>query len=118
MSQRAPKDAPDASAGFGQWPFLGTNSAVEYWVDAWQRSVLLLDVLRQRGNNCVEHNARKAPHVLSFEAELVLDGRSLASPVNYALVRIVPPAAPGSSGASGRLSSLTHVPGTVRGSAA
>ena len=92
MSQRAPKDAPDASAGFGQWPFLGTNSAVEYWVDAWQRSVLLLDVLRQRGNNCVEHNARKAPHVLSFEAELVLDGRSLARPVNYALVRIVPPA--------------------------
>ena len=92
MSQRAPKDAPDKSAGFGQWPFLGTNSAVEYWVDAWQRSVLLLDVLRQRGNNCVEHNARKAPHVLSFEAELVLDGRSLARPVNYALVRIVPPA--------------------------
>ena len=59
MSQRAPKDAPDASAGFGQWPFLGTNSAVEYWVDAWQRSVLLLDVLGQRGNNCIEHNARK-----------------------------------------------------------
>src|SRR5947209_12980930 len=89
MSQRAPKDAPDASAGFGQWPFLGTNSAVEYWVDAWQRSVLLLDVLRQRGNNCVEHNARKAPQVLSFETELVLDGRSLSRPVNYALVRIV-----------------------------
>jgi Protein of unknown function (DUF3141) len=92
MSQRAPKDAPDKSAGFGEWPFLGTNSAVEYWVDAWQRSVLLLDVLRQRGNNSVEHNARKGPHVLSFEAELVLDGRSLARPVNYALVRIVPPA--------------------------
>src|SRR5690242_5783876 len=95
MSQRAPKDAPDKSAGFGQWPFLGTNSAVEYWVDSWQRSILLLDVLRQRGNNSREHNARKAPHVLSFEAELVLDGRSLAQPVNYALVRIVPP--PGAS---------------------
>jgi Protein of unknown function (DUF3141) len=34
-------------------------------------------VLRQRGNNSIEHNARKAPNVLSFEAELVLDGRSL-----------------------------------------
>jgi hypothetical protein len=29
--------------------------------------------------------------VLSFEAELVLDGRSLPRPVNYGLVRIVPP---------------------------
>jgi pimeloyl-ACP methyl ester carboxylesterase len=51
----------------------------------------LLDVLRQRGNASAEHNAREAPHVLSFEAELVLDGRLLPRPVNYALVRIVPP---------------------------
>jgi len=43
-------------------------------VDAWQRSILLLDVLRQRGNNCIEHNARKVPHVLSFDVELVLTG--------------------------------------------
>src|SRR4051812_3652997 len=67
------------------------SSAFEYWVDAWQRSILLLDVLRQRGNNYVEHNARQAPHVLAFDAELVLDGRTLPRPVNYALVRIVPP---------------------------
>jgi pimeloyl-ACP methyl ester carboxylesterase len=73
------------------WPFPGTNDLLDYWVDAWQRSILLLDVLRQRGNNCVEHNARKAPHVLSFEVELVLDGRSLPRPVNYGLVRIIPP---------------------------
>jgi pimeloyl-ACP methyl ester carboxylesterase len=72
-------------------PFPGGNDLLDYWVDAWQRSILLLDVLRQRGNNCVEHNARKAPHVLSFEAELVLDGRSLPRPVNYGLVRIIPP---------------------------
>ena len=70
----------------------GAKDVIEYWVDAWQRSILLLDVLRQRGNNYVEHNARKAPHVLTFEAELVLDGRTLPRPVNYALVRIVPPA--------------------------
>ncbi len=75
-----------------QWPFFGTaNSAVEYSVYAWQRSILILDVLRQRGNNCIEHNARTAPNVLSFEAELVLDGRSLPRPVNYGLVRIIPP---------------------------
>jgi pimeloyl-ACP methyl ester carboxylesterase len=53
--------------------------------------ILLWDVLRQRGNNYVEHNARKAPHVLSFAAELVLDGRTFPRPVNYGLARIVPP---------------------------
>jgi pimeloyl-ACP methyl ester carboxylesterase len=72
-------------------PVPGANDLLDYWVDAWQRSILLLDVLRQRGNASAEHNARAAPHVLSFEAELVLDGRLLPRPVNYALVRIVPP---------------------------
>jgi hypothetical protein len=73
------------------WLFSGGNDFLDYWVDAWQRSILLLDVLRQRGNNCAAHNAHTAPHVLSFEVELVLDGRALPRPVNYGLVRIVPP---------------------------
>jgi len=73
------------------WPMPGANDLLDYWIDAWQRSILLLDVLRQRGNNSREHNARKAPNVLSFDAELVLDGRSLPRPVNYGLVRIIPP---------------------------
>ena len=38
----------------------------------------------------IEHNARTAPNVLSFDVELVLDGRSLPRPVNYGLVRIIP----------------------------
>ena len=63
----------------------------EYWLDAWQRSILTLDVLRQRGNSFLEQSAKEVPHVLTFKAELVLDGRSLPRPVNYALVRIVPP---------------------------
>jgi hypothetical protein len=63
------------------WPMPGTNDLLDYWVDAWQRSILLLDVLRQRGNNSIEHNSRKVPNVLSFDAELVLDGRSLPRPV-------------------------------------
>lgn len=73
------------------WLMPGANDLLDYWIDAWQRSILLLDVLRQRGNNSIEHNARKAPNVLSFDVELVLDGRTLPRPVNYALVRIVPP---------------------------
>ncbi len=60
-------------------------------MDASQRWILLLDVLRQRGNNYVERRGQTAPHVLTFKAELVLDGRTLKHPVNYALVRIVPP---------------------------
>lgn len=27
----------------------------EYWVDAWQRTVLTWDLLRQRGNQYLEH---------------------------------------------------------------
>ena len=96
----------------------GANDLLDYWVDAWQRSILLLDVLRQRGNNCVEHNARKAPNVLSFEAELVLDGRSLPRPVNYGLVRIVPPRVLRSTRTSGRSSFSTRAPGMAPGSAA
>src|SRR3984957_3267255 len=72
------------------WPMAGSNDLLDYWVDAWQRSILLLDVLRQRGNNSIEHNPRRAPNVLSFDVELVLDGRSLPRPVNYGLVRIIP----------------------------
>ena len=56
------------------WSMPGANALFDYWVDACQRSILLLDVLRKRGNNSVEHNARKAPHVLSFDTELVIDG--------------------------------------------
>jgi hypothetical protein len=63
----------------------------EYALDAWQRSVLFLDVLRERGNIHLEHNAQEVPHVLNFETELICDGRTLPRPVNYALVRIVPP---------------------------
>ena len=39
----------------------------EYWFDAWQRSVLILDVLRERGNTYLEQNAKEVPHVLEFK---------------------------------------------------
>src|ERR1043166_5065907 len=65
--------------------------AVEYMVDAGQRSVLFLDIMRQRGDQYRQHVAQTAPHVFSYAAELVIDGRKLDEPVNYALVRIIPP---------------------------
>src|SRR5258707_4135719 len=66
-------------------------SAVEYMMDAGQRSVLFLDVLRRRGDQYREHVAQTAPHVLQYTPELIIDGRKLDEPVNYALVRIIPP---------------------------
>ncbi len=63
----------------------------DYWIDACQRAVLFLNVLQQRSDRYQEHNAKAAPHVLKFGCELVMDGRKLQRPVNYALVRIMPP---------------------------
>ncbi|NWG22880.1 MAG: DUF3141 domain-containing protein [Pseudorhodoplanes sp.] len=73
-------------------PFAWVGAASDYATDAAQRWILFLDVLRQRGNGYREHAAKAAPHVLNFQCELVMDGRELDRPVNYALVRIVPSA--------------------------
>src|SRR6187200_2819883 len=56
-------------------------SAVEYMIDAGQRSVLFLDILRRRGDQYQEHIAQTAPHVLQYAAELIIDGRKLDQPV-------------------------------------
>jgi hypothetical protein len=66
--------------------------AVDYMVDAAQRTILFWDVMRQRGNQYRQHLAEAAPHVLDYKVELVIDGRTLERPVNYALVRVLPPA--------------------------
>jgi pimeloyl-ACP methyl ester carboxylesterase len=66
-------------------------SAMEYAIDAAQRTVLFLDVMRERGNQYLEHMAESAPHVLDYKVELIADGRKFDRPVNYALVRVIPP---------------------------
>ncbi len=83
----------------GQTPSAGSTSlfgpfapAVDYMIDAAQRSVLFWDVMRQRGNQYREHLAETAPHVLDYQVELLVDGRTLERPVNYALARVKPPA--------------------------
>jgi Protein of unknown function (DUF3141) len=68
------------------------NEVWEYWVDAMQRQVLFWDVLRKRGNQALEHYRAGKPAVLVFDYEMVVDGRQLERPVNYALVRIKPEA--------------------------
>jgi pimeloyl-ACP methyl ester carboxylesterase len=62
-----------------------------YAVDVLQRSILFWDTLRQRGNVYIEHTSSGLKPLLHFDYETVLDGRTLDRPVNYALLRIVPP---------------------------
>ena len=71
------------------WQLL--SGAAQYAIDFAQRSVLLADTLRRRGNNFLEHERQGLPPVLHFDYEMVMDGRTLKRPVNYALLRIVPP---------------------------
>ncbi|MBC7857795.1 MAG: DUF3141 domain-containing protein [Burkholderiaceae bacterium] len=78
-------DGPDAAA----LPQLA--DAGSYAVDAVQRAILFWDALRQRGNGYREHTASGLKPLLHFDYETVLDGRSFERPVNYALLRIVPP---------------------------
>jgi len=72
-------------------PWQVASSSVPYAIDFAQRSILFWDMLRQRGNNFVEHERNGLPPVLHYDYETILDGRSFKRPVNYALLRIVPP---------------------------
>lgn len=68
----------------------GLQQASDYAIDAAQRLVLTLDVLRERGNNDRAHEEAGTPPVLDYDYEIVLDGRDMPHPVNYQLLRIVP----------------------------
>jgi hypothetical protein len=90
---------PDAPFAWPGMPAtLSTNNALQAWgplgeymADAMQRTILFWDVLRQRSDQYYEQKAKAVPHVLSFDAELVLDARTFAKPVNYLMVRVKPP---------------------------
>ncbi|WP_246523886.1 DUF3141 domain-containing protein [Neoroseomonas eburnea] len=57
-------------------------------MDAWKRSILFWDALRERANDVLEREASGAPDVLAFRHETLLDARRFEQPVNYALLRI------------------------------
>ena len=64
------------------------SEAWRYQRDLWQRSVLFMDILRERADRMLDHEAAGMPPVLGFPYEELLDARSFARPANYALVRI------------------------------
>jgi hypothetical protein len=55
------------------------QAAWDYWVDAWQRTILFWDVLRKRSDQYYAQKAKAVPHVLIFDAELVVDGVAIDS---------------------------------------
>ena len=63
----------------------------EYARDFWERSVLFLDILRERGNQREGMLAHQATSVLIYDSELVMRGDELPHPVNYSLLRVIPP---------------------------
>ena len=85
------KAAIDPTLAVGVPPENPWQSWTSYVADAAQRSVLFWDILRERGNNYIEHKKEGTPPLLAFQWEMISDGRTFEHPVNYALIRIVPP---------------------------
>lgn len=85
-------DPADGAAFALSTPLDLWQSWSDYAVDVAQRSVIFWDTLRRRGNAFLERERAGLPPVLHFDHETVMHGRDLAHPVNYALLRIVPPA--------------------------
>lgn len=72
-------------------PTLGQHW-LAYWTDLGQRAVLYADALRRSGNHFIAHEEGALETVLSWDHVTVVDGSTLKRPVNYNLLRIVPPA--------------------------
>jgi pimeloyl-ACP methyl ester carboxylesterase len=93
VSGRISEAAPTALNEYARvWQASVPPSAFnDYARDFWQRSVLFLDILRQRGNQREDMLAHGAASVLSYDSELVMRGDELPRPVNYSLLRVIPP---------------------------
>jgi len=66
------------------------NQLNNYLIDSIQRTVLVADTMRQRGNNFIAHSKAGKPPVLVFDHEVIMDARDFEHPVNYALLKIIP----------------------------
>ncbi|MEO1701276.1 MAG: DUF3141 domain-containing protein [Pseudomonadota bacterium] len=71
------------------------NAVMQDWLayvqDSYARSILFLDILRQRGDIFLEHEAANAPPVLIYDYDVVVDGADLPRPSNYVLLKIKAP---------------------------
>ena len=72
-------------------PSAAVTALRDYLVDAAERTVLFLDILRERGNEQADMTTRPLATVLTFGHEILVSGSGLKRPINYSLSRIVPP---------------------------
>ena len=79
LDSTAPSEAPTVAS---------LADAVGYALDAWQRTILFWDVLRERANDILGQMSAGAPDILAFRHETLLDARRFDRPANYALLRI------------------------------
>lgn len=84
-------EALTAAAGALLTPAL-LNQWLEYVIDAGQRAVLFADAMRERGNLFAGDGEGGNATVLSWDHTLIIDGTTLARPVNVSLLRITAPA--------------------------
>jgi pimeloyl-ACP methyl ester carboxylesterase len=75
--------ASEPTALWGMWR--------EYLTDSTQRSAMVFETLRKRGNVYLDHVESGMPPVLDFGYEVIIDGHDLSTPVNYLLLKIKPP---------------------------
>jgi len=64
------------------------TSFPDYMIDAWQRGILFLELLRERGNAEIAITAQPTATVLRFDHEVLMSGETFARPINYMLSRI------------------------------
>jgi pimeloyl-ACP methyl ester carboxylesterase len=86
-------DAGEAQRRFADAQKNGTlaDDTRTYATDAAQRFALTLDVLRERADQDVAHEAAGTPPVLIYDHEVALDGKTLPRPTNKVLLKILPP---------------------------
>ena len=70
-----PENMKNATAGMNAM-LQAWGPAGEYMVDTMQRTILYWDLMRRRSEQYYDQKAKEVPHVLLFEHESVLDGRT------------------------------------------
>jgi hypothetical protein len=65
---------------------IGRTDAVDYTASIFSSDPMLFaDTIRQRGNQYLDHLRQGQPPVLTFDYEVLLDGRKMDPPTNYYL---------------------------------
>lgn len=87
------KDISNISSGILKYsdPTKLMQAWQSYLVDSSKRALATADVLRERGDIFLEHEAAGCPPVLDYDYEVVMDGATLPRPSNYVLLKILPP---------------------------